>query len=49
MPTDTFPRMQRIWAALFYLATGLLTAIASWLALGVLVLSVVPGAVRAGG
>jgi signal transduction histidine kinase len=33
--------MRRIWAALAYLATGLLTAIASWLALGVLLLSVV--------
>ncbi|WP_434450342.1 sensor histidine kinase [Lentzea sp. E54] len=33
--------MKRIWAALVYLATGLLTAIASWLALGVLLLSVV--------
>ncbi|MGI5502713.1 sensor histidine kinase [Lentzea sp. CA-135723] len=33
--------MKRIWAALVYLATGLLTAIASWLAIGVLLLSVV--------
>ncbi|MFS8104455.1 sensor domain-containing protein [Lentzea alba] len=33
--------MKRIGAALLYLATGLLTAIASWLALGVLLLSVV--------
>ncbi len=33
--------MKRIWAALIYLATGLLTATASWLALGVLLLSVV--------
>ena len=33
--------MKRIWAAIIYLATGLLTAIASWLALGVLILSVV--------
>jgi signal transduction histidine kinase len=33
--------VKRIWAALAYLATGLLTAIASWLALGVLLLSVV--------
>ncbi|GAB2867105.1 sensor histidine kinase [Lentzea nigeriaca] len=33
--------MKRIWAAVAYLATGLLTAIASWLALGVLLLSVV--------
>jgi len=40
-PIATFLHMKRIWAALFYLATGLLTAIASWLALGVLVLSVV--------
>ncbi|GGN25519.1 histidine kinase [Lentzea pudingi] len=33
--------MKRIWAALIYLATGLLTAIASWLAIGILLLSVV--------
>ncbi|MEU0884818.1 sensor domain-containing protein [Lentzea sp. NPDC005914] len=33
--------MKRIWAALAHLATGLLTAIASWLAIGVLMLSVV--------
>ncbi|GAA3684959.1 signal transduction histidine kinase [Lentzea atacamensis] len=33
--------MKRIWAAFVYLATGLLTAIASWLAIGVLLLSVV--------
>ncbi|SEQ08548.1 Signal transduction histidine kinase [Lentzea xinjiangensis] len=33
--------MKRIWAALVYLATGLLTAIASWLAIGVMLLSVV--------
>ncbi len=33
--------MKRIWAALVYLATGLLTAVAAWLALGVLLLSVV--------
>ncbi|MET9632849.1 sensor domain-containing protein [Lentzea sp. NPDC006480] len=33
--------MKRIVAALVYLATGLLTAIAAWLALGVLLLSVV--------
>ncbi|WP_330270813.1 sensor domain-containing protein [Lentzea sp. NBC_00516] len=33
--------MKRIWAALVYLASGLLTAIASWLAIGVLLLSVV--------
>ncbi|MET9231049.1 sensor domain-containing protein [Lentzea sp. NPDC003310] len=33
--------MKRIWAALVYLATGLLTSIAAWLALGVLLLSVV--------
>jgi signal transduction histidine kinase len=33
--------VKRIWAALLHLATGLLTAIASWLALGVLLLSVV--------
>ncbi|NGY66113.1 sensor histidine kinase [Lentzea sp. NEAU-D13] len=33
--------MKRIWAAFVYLATGLLTATASWLALGVLLLSVV--------
>lgn len=33
--------MKRIWAALVYLATGLLTAIAAWLAIGVLLLSVV--------
>src|SRR5689334_8655205 len=36
-----FAAMRRIWAALLYLATGLLTAIASWLALGVLLLSFV--------
>ncbi|SDP96546.1 sensor histidine kinase [Lentzea jiangxiensis] len=33
--------MKRIWAAVLYLATGLLTAIVSWLALGVFLLSVV--------
>ncbi|MFD4638376.1 sensor histidine kinase [Lentzea sp. NPDC058436] len=33
--------MKRIWAAIVYLASGLLTAIASWLALGILILSVV--------
>ncbi|MDX8055584.1 sensor domain-containing protein [Lentzea sp. BCCO 10_0798] len=33
--------MKRIWAALAYLATGLLTAIAAWLAIGVLLLSLV--------
>ncbi|USX49049.1 sensor domain-containing protein [Lentzea sp. HUAS12] len=33
--------MKRIWAAIVYLASGLLTAIASWLALGILLLSVV--------
>lgn len=33
--------MKRIWAAVVYLVTGLLTAIASWLAIGVLLLSVV--------
>src|SRR5690242_3517826 len=33
--------MKRIWAAVVYLATGLLTAIAAWLAIGVLLLSVV--------
>jgi hypothetical protein len=33
--------MKRIWAAVLYLATGLLTAIASWLAIGILLLSVV--------
>ncbi|MDX8037022.1 sensor domain-containing protein [Lentzea sp. BCCO 10_0856] len=33
--------MKRIWAALAYLATGLLTAIASWLAIGILLLSIV--------
>jgi signal transduction histidine kinase len=33
--------MKRTWAALIYLATGLLTATASWLALGILLLSVV--------
>ncbi|MDX3664252.1 sensor domain-containing protein [Streptomyces sp. ID05-26A] len=33
--------MKRIWAAVLYLASGLLTAIASWLAIGVLLLSVV--------
>ncbi|GHH56739.1 sensor histidine kinase [Lentzea cavernae] len=33
--------MKRIWAAIIYLATGLLTAIVSWLALGILILSVV--------
>lgn len=33
--------MKRIWSAVVYLATGLLTAIASWLAIGVLLLSVV--------
>ncbi|MGW6444952.1 sensor domain-containing protein [Lentzea sp. NPDC055074] len=33
--------MKRIWSALLYLASGLLTAIASWLAIGVLLLSVV--------
>ncbi|MFD9705362.1 sensor histidine kinase [Lentzea sp. NPDC059081] len=33
--------MKRIWAAFLYLASGLLTAIVSWLALGVLILSVV--------
>ncbi|SDH42040.1 Histidine kinase [Lentzea fradiae] len=33
--------MKRIWAAFVYLASGLLTAIAAWLAIGVLVLSVV--------
>jgi signal transduction histidine kinase len=33
--------MKRIWAAFVYLATGLVTAIASWLAIGVLLLSVV--------
>jgi signal transduction histidine kinase len=32
--------MKRIWAALVHLATGLLTAVASWLAIGVLLLSV---------
>lgn len=37
----TFHHMKRIWAALIYLVTGLLTAVASWLALGVLLLSVV--------
>lgn len=33
--------MKRIWAAFVYLATGLLTAIAAWLAIAVLLLSVV--------
>ncbi|WP_083267875.1 sensor histidine kinase [Lentzea guizhouensis] len=33
--------MKRIWAALVYLATGLLTGTAAWLALAVLLLSVV--------
>ncbi len=33
--------MKRIWAAFVYLATGLLTAIVSWLSVGVLLLSVV--------
>ncbi|MFD5828433.1 sensor histidine kinase [Lentzea sp. NPDC060358] len=33
--------MKRIWAAFVYLASGLLTAIATWLAVGVLLLSVV--------
>ncbi|SDM10162.1 Signal transduction histidine kinase [Lentzea albidocapillata subsp. violacea] len=33
--------MKRIWASLLYLATGLLTAMAAWLAIGVLLLSVV--------
>ena len=33
--------MKRIWSAIVYLATGLLTATASWLAIGVLLLSVV--------
>lgn len=33
--------MKRIWAAVLYLASGLLTAIVSWLAIGILLLSVV--------
>ncbi|HEX7303320.1 sensor histidine kinase [Lentzea sp.] len=33
--------MKRIWAAFVYLASGLLTAIATWLAVGVMLLSVV--------
>ncbi|MFI6101422.1 sensor histidine kinase [Lentzea sp. NPDC051213] len=33
--------MRRIWAALAYLATGLLTAMVSWLALGILLLTAI--------